>query len=206
MAKFIQPIHGIGTEIKKYINLRLAYLSMQLSHRISGLLSSVITTLILLFLVAVVVLMLSFAFVFWYGAKVGTYYHGFLIVSLAYVLVGLLIYSNRRKLFIEPMIRRFNQQIMIEFDSDLMAGMADLPSPDMQLEVLKRQIELSEQTIESSLDAFAQKLHPANLIKELLGSRFTGQALTISLLELLIKRLRRSKKSSSDDDLSASDS
>lgn len=191
MSKLLEPVTSLSLEFKNYVNLRMAYVGLQLGNRLAVLVSSAITAMLLLFLLTMIVLMLSFAFVFWYAAKIGTYYHGFLIVSLVYGLIGLFVYANRKNLFIKPMMKRMHEQLLSEVEPDLLPGFEQIESSEQQMRVLKRRIALSEQALQQSAEAFAESLHPLSLIKKLLGNSFTSSAITVSLLEFAISWLRR---------------
>lgn len=188
----------IGSELKTYINLRIAYVGLQLGNRLASLVSSAITAIVLVFLLTIIVLMLSFAFVFWYAAKVGTYYHGFLIVSMVFALIGLLVYTNRKRLFIEPLLKHMHEQLITEIDPELLPGFEQIKDNEQQMKVLLRRIDLSELALQQSIETFSENLHPLNLIKKLLGNSITSSALTVSILELAINWLRNKGSKKTD--------
>ena len=64
------------------------------------------------------ILFISFAFVFWYGDEVGPTFVGALIVVGFYLLMALVIYGMRYKLFINPLVKKLAKIIMEEENED----------------------------------------------------------------------------------------
>lgn len=192
MELVTKPLKEITGEVRSYINLRVAQLSLSFSKVFARLNAVVVLAVILLLLAGMVMLMLSFAFVLWYGSKAGTYYHGFLIVALFYVLTGLLVYLFRRKLFIDPVIRSIMRRINEDLAAEgLIPRVRNTLELETQLELISLKIKQSEHHIEAKFAEMGESLNPANLAKQLIGGLLSSSTVAISLLDLLVRLLRR---------------
>lgn len=192
MELVTKPLKEITGEVRSYINLRVAQLSLSFSKVFARLNAVVVLAVILLLLAGMVMLMLSFAFVFWYGSKAGTYYHGFLIVALFYVLTGLLVYLFRRKLFIDPVIRSIMRRINEDLAAEgLIPTVRNTLELETQLELISLKIKQSEHHIETKFAEMGESLNPAKLAKQLIGGLLSSSTVAISLLDLLVRLLRR---------------
>ena len=100
--------------VKDYVNLRIDYIKLLLTEKIERTASYFMMSVIFFILGMFLILFISFAFVFWYGDEVGPTFVGALIVVGFYVVVSLLIYGMRHKLFINPMVKHLAKIIMEE--------------------------------------------------------------------------------------------
>lgn len=186
------PMKEIVGEAKTHINLRIAQLALSISRSFARLNATVLVALIMLGLAGIIILMLTFAFVFWYGAKVGTYYHGFLIAALFYLLTGLFIYLFRQKLFIDPAIRSILALINEDMAVDgLIPRVHNTKELEQQLELISLKIKQSEHQMETKFAELSERLNPANLLKEAVGGLLSSSAVIISLIDMILSLLRR---------------
>jgi hypothetical protein len=197
MAKpFETEIGNLTNDLKNYLNLRLSIIGLILSKHIANLASFLLTAAIITALAGLVILMLSFAFVFWYGASFGTYYQGFLILALVYTLLGWMIYWGRKRFFIDPIVKKVNEKIA---GSDFTLGTQTSLQPNMTIEEqilsLSREADQCEDDMKEDFDAFTDQLHPINLAKRLMGNMLTNPTMLVTLLNVAIKLLRKSKNS-----------
>lgn len=196
MAKpFGSEIGKLTADFKLYLNLRLNIIGLILSKHIANLASFLLTAVIISALAGLVILMLSFAFVFWYGATYGAYYQGFLILALAYTLLGLIIYWGRKRFFIDPISKKVNGKMSL---NDFLKGTQTLLSEDMTIDEhirsLDREADQCEQDMRDDFDEFTDQLHPATLAKRLLGNMLSNPTLLVTILDFGIKFLRKNKK------------
>ena len=61
---------------------------------------------------------MSFAFVAWYGQTTGSFTEGFLIAGLFYFILGIIIFLARKKIFINPMIKKISKNIFKKTTSE----------------------------------------------------------------------------------------
>ncbi len=201
MGKIIQPLRDLGNDVKKYVNLRIAYTGWQLGNRIADIVSSAITAILLMFVLTIVLLMLSFAFVFWYGAKIGTYYHGFLIMSLLYAFIGIIVYINRNKFYASSMVKKIESGLFSDIDPELLLTLNGIESKEEQQAFLRRKVEQGEEDIQRAYEELIDGLHPYKLVKNYVVSGFKTPTLTAAAIDLLLRWLRDKKKSVKTDDI-----
>lgn len=197
MKNISEPFLELTQEFKQYLNLKIALVSLSLSRKFSQLFGMLLSALIFVGLLSVILLMLTFAFVFWYGGNIGTLYQGFLIASLFYMLVALLVYVFRKKLFIDPMIRLLNDKIGDELHEDsLFAEISNSRDLKLQTELLQFKLLQSEQQMQQQFVMLSQGLNPFNMVKNLLGNSVSTAAISMAILEAVISWLRKRKTQS----------
>jgi len=142
-----------------------------------------------------VILMLSFAFVFWFGHHVGTYYQGFLLMALIYLLLGLIVYLGRKKFFVDPVIHKINEKIAAGDFTGLGGSMPPgFQTIDDQIKYLVEEVDRCELEMQNDFDSLTDQLQPVNIIKNIFGSMLTSPTLIITVLDIAIRALRRNKK------------
>jgi hypothetical protein len=109
---------SLTENVRDYINLRVDYVKLLLTEKIAKLASFFLLSVIFFILAMFLVLFISFAFVFWFGEEVGPTYFGALIVVAVYIIIGLLIYWMRHKMFINPMVKHLAKILMEEEDNE----------------------------------------------------------------------------------------
>ncbi|HPE43035.1 MAG TPA: hypothetical protein PKV88_03050 [Bacteroidales bacterium] len=195
MDNFTKPISEAGNELKRYINLKIAYAGLQLNRRLSDFASQLVTTLVLAGIFAMILLMLSFAFVFWYGSEIGTYYHGFLIISLLYMIFGLIIYYFREPLLMDPIIRKLHQkqQKMEPTGDSALLPVRNKEEMDKQLDIMELQLEQSELLIQKHVQDIGTALTPSNILNSLFTYALSSSSLMMNGALLLLRLLKKRK-------------
>jgi hypothetical protein len=194
MKHITQPIRDISTEIRHYLNMRVNYLSLLISRRFALFTSFVLTAIIFAALIGFVLIMLSFAFVFWYGTSIGHYHHGFLIMALFYTLIGLTVYFTRKQMFINPIIRKMNERLSSQIDEDdMMPNPQNLSELEHEAELLKLKIKQSELVMQKKFDDLGESLNPLNFIADILDKTLIMSTVVLPLFEHLVNWLRKKK-------------
>jgi len=202
-----QPIKDLSVEFKRYLNLRVNHVNLLISRRFAMFTSFVLTTIILLGLIGFILLMLSFAFVFWYGKSVGSYHHGFLIMALFYSLSGLAIYLNKKEMFIDPIIRKMNEKISNTLDEEeIIAKPENLQQLDHETDLMKLKIKHSELVIQQQFNELGERLNPFNFFADVIGKTLNISAFILPILELTVSFLRNRKGKEDGNDTNPSDS
>jgi len=196
MDDFTQPVSAISNEFKRYINLRINHLGLALNKKLADFMSHIITTLVFAAVFLMIILMLSFAFVFWYGSNAGTYYHGFLIISLVYMIIGLIVYYFRDPLFMNPIIKklyskRFELNDGLEDKSITINSKKDV---EKFLEIMDLQIEQSELLMNKHMQDLGEAFKPSNILNSLITYTLTSSNLMMGGALLLLKILRKRRR------------
>ncbi|MCK9451587.1 MAG: phage holin family protein [Bacteroidales bacterium] len=196
MDDFTRPVSAISNEFKRYINLRINYMGLALNKKLADFMSQIITLFVLAGVFSMVLLMLSFAFVFWYGSNAGTYYHGFLIVSLTYMLIGLIIYYFREPLLMNPLIKKLHSKHfeMTNEDGDKSIIISTKEDMEKYLEIMDLQIEQSELLMHKYVRDIGDALKPSNILNSLMTYALTSSNLMMSGALLVLRYMRKRKR------------
>ncbi len=188
-----QSFTQIQKELSNQINLRTQLAGLLLSRKMAGIASQLITMLIIAGLFSMILLFLSFAFVFWYGEQVGTYYHGFLMISLVYTLLGVVVYLNRKKLFLDPIVKKMNEKghLAIKNEENPEIEINSIEDLNRQTELTRLRIQFSDITLEQQWQKMGNELSPSRLINKWLERSWLSSDFLIKLLEITINLLRK---------------
>ncbi|MEI7981833.1 MAG: phage holin family protein [Bacteroidota bacterium] len=117
-GKLSDNFSSLTENVKDYIDLRIDYIKLVLTEKIARLASFFLIAVIFFILAMFLLLFLSLAFVFWFGADIGPSWLGALIVTAVYVLGGMFVYVQRHKLFINPLVSHLTKILMEENDEN----------------------------------------------------------------------------------------
>ena len=112
-----EQFKSLSGDTREYLQLRLELFKLTATEKLAMVVSSLIISVIILFLVGLIVIFLSFAFIYWFGADVGPWCGGALIVAGFDILVGILVFIFRDPLFINPLVSKMSN-IILEDDDD----------------------------------------------------------------------------------------
>lgn len=197
-----RPIKNYGEAIQDHVNLRINLIGLQITKRLADFASNLISIVLMAGLFALVIVMLSFSFVFWYGSAIGPYHHGFLIVSLGYVFLGLLLFLFREKIIIDPFLRKMGPTgFGLDQDGKIaelgkIKSMKDLRKRE---EIIKLQVEHSSLIIQQRLHLMNEAYAPKQLIKTLLDSVLNSTTLLTRIALVVINVIRKQKKNKDED-------
>lgn len=194
-SDFTRPVSELTAEAKRYLNLRIGLAGMVINKRMAEFTSQLISMLLLAGIFAMVMLMLSFAFVFWYGTTVGAYHEGFLIISLLYIILGMLIYKYKKNLLLDPLIKKMNEKHHLFEDSmetDLPPA-ENLEMLNKQLEIRQLQVKCSELSMQKQLDELGEALSPTRMMNSLLMSALTSSTVLMKTASLVLRLMKKKK-------------
>jgi hypothetical protein len=104
--------------VKDYVNLRIDLAKLVLTEKLARLVSFFLISVIFFILGMFLLLFVSLAFVYWFGADIGPAWLGALIVTAIYILGGVLIYTKRHEFFINPLVTQLAKILMEEKDEN----------------------------------------------------------------------------------------
>ncbi len=116
-GKIADSFSLLTENVKDYVNLRLDLAKLVLTEKLANLTSFFLIAVIFFILAMFLLLFLSMAFVFWFE-QVGPAWLGALIVTAVYVLGGVLIYVQRHKFFINPLVSHLTKILMEDKDEN----------------------------------------------------------------------------------------
>ena len=111
---FTEQLAHLFEQVKIYLNLRLDYLKLNVAEYLIKFFSGLALFMVLFSFIFFVLVFGSFAFAFWYGAKTGNQWLGFLIVAGFYLLVALILYLLRRPLIVRPFSRMIIENMELD--------------------------------------------------------------------------------------------
>ena len=115
--KISEDFSSLSGNVKDYIRLKLELYKLMAVEGVAQLLSSIMISLVVLLLSIFFLFFLALAFVYWFGEEVGHMYVGALIVTAFYLVLSVIVFIFRDKLFINPLITKLTT-LMDEEDGD----------------------------------------------------------------------------------------
>lgn len=107
----------LADNIKKYVRLKIDLLKLDIVEKTSKLVSLLVITLVFFLLFLFFILFISMAFIFWFRDHVGQEWAGTLIMAGFYIVIGILVWIFRFRLFVNPVISRISK-ILFEKDDE----------------------------------------------------------------------------------------
>ena len=91
------PVESLFDRLKDYLDTRINLLKLKAINKASGVISNLVTIVILALLGFVCFMLLNVGIAFLIGYLLGVYYAGFLILAGFYIIVAFVIYKARNK-------------------------------------------------------------------------------------------------------------
>lgn len=91
---------------------KIELIKLKTAGKVSSSLSSIISIIVLLFFCMIALLILSFGLAYMIGNRLQNISYGFFIVGGIYVVIGLLLYANRKSWVQEPLTNIFVDKIV----------------------------------------------------------------------------------------------
>lgn len=105
-------IEELYYKLKDYGETTVDLLKLKAINKVSGVSSSIITSIILLVLLFLVLICLSIGFALLIGAWLGNAYWGFFIMSALYIIIGLILFAVRKKILKEPISNKLIKELI----------------------------------------------------------------------------------------------
>lgn len=103
--KNVENIAQLIAELREYVELRIRDLQLSSVQKLSRLFSALILGAVLALLMAIVVIFLSFTLATALAPVVGGEAMGYLVIALLYLVLAVVLYTNRRRWILEPIVR-----------------------------------------------------------------------------------------------------
>ncbi|HEY9115692.1 MAG TPA: phage holin family protein [Bacteroidales bacterium] len=184
--------------LQKYIELQLKYNKLLLTQKMSEIFSLIILFVIILGLGGFVLIFFSLAFVNWYSENVGMMFHGFLWVTLFYLVIAILIYLLRKPFIFDPLRIIFGN---ILFREESING-EDVPfktKEELRSNIAGCKVELHNETeeLKTKLEALSEKLTLPNILLNVGKSLYQSYITTSNIVKvsaLLASKIFSKKK------------
>ena len=101
--KTIDNLQSLFTEVKHYVDLQKEYVKLDITQKLTVLLSTLILILILVVLGMIALFYLSFTLAYLLEPLVGSLTVSYAIISAGILLIAMAIYGCRKRLIIQPL-------------------------------------------------------------------------------------------------------
>ena len=101
--KTIDNLQALFTEVKHYVDLQKDYVKLDITQKLTVLLSTLILILILVVLGMIALFYLSFTLAYILEPHVGGLVNSYAIITVGILLIGGIIYGCRQRLIIQPL-------------------------------------------------------------------------------------------------------
>lgn len=101
--KTIDNLQALFTEVKHYVDLQKDYVKLDITHKLTILISTLILILGLIVLGMIALFYLSFTLAYILEPHVGGLTNSYAIITSSILFIGLLIYLFRKRLIIQPL-------------------------------------------------------------------------------------------------------
>ena len=101
--KTIDSLQALFTEVKHYVDLQKDYVKLDITHKLTVLLSTLILILILVVLGMIALFYLSFTLAYILEPHVGGLVNSYAIITAGILLIGAVLYGLRQRLIIQPL-------------------------------------------------------------------------------------------------------
>jgi len=186
------------SSLQRYIDLQLKYNKLLLTQKMSEILSLIVLFVILLGLSGFILIFFSFAFVNWYSEQGGLMFHGYLWVTLFYLVAAVLIYLFRKPLLFGP-LRIIFGNILFREETTMGDNAPFKTKEELNLNIARCKVELNNETEELKLkiDSLGEKLTVPNILFNVGKSLYDTYVTTSNVVKvsaLLMSKLLGKKK------------
>ena len=99
-------------KLRDYGDTRIELFKLKSLHKITGILSSLFVSIILIGILSLVILCITIGLALLIGAWLGRMYYGFFIMALLYIIIGLILYSGRNKFLNKPVGNKLIKELL----------------------------------------------------------------------------------------------
>ena len=99
-------------KLRDYGDTRIELFKLKSLHKITGVLSSLIVSVILIGLLSLIILCFTIGFAILLVAWLGKMYYGFFIMAIIYIIIGLILYSGRNKFLSKPVSDKIIKELL----------------------------------------------------------------------------------------------
>ena len=171
-SNFKAPLRKALEEIQKYIDLQLEYNKVLTRKRTGDTVGQLFLMGVMGFLFLFLLLFLSLAFVNWYAVHVGSRTDGFLILSLFYLFLSLVVFAFKQTLIFNPLRKFLTKNFSSKEEQDFFAGKVnhDPQSTKKYIEYLQKQNRKQEQELQHQFREIEKQFNWVNITKNAVTS------------------------------------
>lgn len=188
------PFKEVVEEFKTYVEDLIIYNKLIFVKGASELSSILLMILVFSGLASFVLLFFSFAFAGWFGAitnlGIGS---GYLVVALFYIILGIIVFTYRKKLIFNPSRKLFGDIFFgdINSDDDFKFDTSNSHTENIK-KVHERLVERKE-TIDKKVKTIEENLTFANIFQEILGKAYNSIVSTSNIAKFAFSLIKSFK-------------
>lgn len=165
------PEESIGSSVRQYVNMQIDRFALKGAEKMSWFSNKVIVTVIYIVSAMVLFLLLCFALSYFFGELLGSNALGFLCTSGIVLIVILIVFLLRKKLFANQMARMYTKLLLGD------DGVKNMDELKVKEQIIEARIESKEEVIVAEYHAFKGMINPKNWINSI-KEHFTGKRAT----------------------------
>jgi len=162
------PEESIGSSVRQYVNMQIDRFALKGAEKMSWFTNKVIVTLIFIVSAMVLFLLLCFALSYFFGELLGSTALGFLCTAGIVLIVILIVFLLRKKLFANQMARMYTKLLLGD------EGVKNMDELKVKEQIIEARIESKEEVIVAEYHAFKGMINPKNWINSI-KEHFTGK-------------------------------
>jgi hypothetical protein len=112
--KISETIAELTDQVKAYVQLRIDLFKLNLTEKLATLTTTLLISIIFFIVFLFFTLFISLAFIFWFKEYVGAAWAGSLIVAGFYILLGIVVYLLRDRLFLNRVVVQISKILLEE--------------------------------------------------------------------------------------------
>jgi len=105
-------VEELFEKVKDYADTRIDLFKLKTINKVSGFLSGLVSALILIAILVLVIFCISIATALLIGEWLGSAYLGFFIIAGIYIIIGLILYSARKKFLRDPISNTLLKELL----------------------------------------------------------------------------------------------
>lgn len=197
---FGAPLKETLETLKNYIDRQVQYNKLLLGKKLGE--AAYYSTLLLMFsfLGVLILIFLSFGFVWWFSDKgYGAMHIGFLIISLFYALVGIVIYLSRNRLIANPIRKILGNILYDEADDDhnVTINFSSTELLNHKIQKSKKNLDEQEEILKEQFSGLGEAYTFTSISQRMLKNAYQSVMTTSNIARftyLMVQRLKGGKK------------
>lgn len=109
MTDFKKPIEDLAGDVREYVDLKTDDMKLKMTKGLSVSIARVLSALVILFVLTLLIISLTVAFVLGVGHLTGNYAVGALIASAVFLMALIVLFSRRKRMFTDSFVAMFIQ-------------------------------------------------------------------------------------------------
>lgn len=179
------PLKEALDEVKKYIDLQVEYNKVLARKKSGEAIGQILSLIVIGFVFVFILLFLSLAFVNWYAMHIGDKTTGYLIVALAYLFLGLIVFAFKQPLILSPLRKYLAKNYSSKEEQDFFSGKINSGSQatNKYIEFLRKENRKQENVLQNKFKNLEDELNWVNITKKAITSIIQNLSTTTMMIK-----------------------